>query len=297
MMKKHLALFAPLVLLATLGLTACGTTAPAANTTPSAAPAPQATQTAKVTTPAQAEQSMTIIPGSKKGPDGKMHDAFTPADLTVVQGVPTKVTVYNYDDGAHDFVAKDLNLNVQINGSKKKGDPSITTFTITADKAGDFHWLCDVKCDGEANGWAMANDGYMAGTVHVLAQQPDKDTFAMTVKDDLKLGSDGKIHDSFSPADINVRKGVPMEVTVYNYDDGAHDVVAKDLNLNVQIPGAKEKGVPSVTTFTIKTDKTGDFHWLCDVTCDGAGNPTKPGSNKGWAMSNDGFMAGMIHVK
>lgn len=300
-MKKRLALIGPVVLLATFGLTACGSTTSTATTKVAT---PKTTQTSKVAAQPQAEQTMTIIPGLKKGSDGKMHDSYSPSDLTVVKGVPTKVTVYNYDDGSHDFVAKDLNLNVKVPGSKKKGDPSVTTFTVTADKTGDFHWLCDVTCDGagdtsanSAKGWAMANDGYMAGKIHVLDQQPAKDNFSMTIKDGLKLGTDGKIHDSFSPADINVQKGVPMEVTVYNYDTGAHDLVSQDLNLNVQFPGAKENGVPSVTTFTINADKAGDFHWLCNVPCDGAGDQSKPDSAKGWAMANDGYMAGMIHIK
>lgn len=288
-MKKRLFFFAPLLIVAVLGLTACGTTAPATTSTTSSAPAATSTaaQTNQATRSKAAEQSMTIKPGLKLGSDGKMHDSFSPSDLTVIQGVETKVTVYNYDDGAHDIVSADLGLKVQIPGSTKKGVPSETTFTIKSDKIGDYHWLCDVKCDGEAQGWAMANDGYMAGKIHVVAPV-NQDEVAMTVLPGTKLGPDGKMHDIFSTADLNIVKGIPTKVTVYNYDDGDHDFVASDLGLKVPIPGSKKKGEPSVTTFTITAPKTGDFHWLCDVKCDGEA--------QGWAMSHDGFMAGIVHV-
>ncbi|HEX3015958.1 MAG TPA: cupredoxin domain-containing protein [Desulfobacteria bacterium] len=288
-MKKPALLMAPVAFLLALGLTACGTSA---STTASSQnqPTPQPAQATQTSQPAhQANVAMTILPGTKLGPDGKKHDIFSPADITVVQGVPTTVTVYNYDDGGHSFAAKDLGLNVQIPGSTKKGVPSVTTFTVKATKAGDFHWLCTVKCDGDANGWAMANNGYMAGTVHVLAQQPQHDTFALTIKPGLKLGPDNKLHDSFSPTDLTVTKGVPMDVTVYNYDDGDHSFTAKDLGLDVKIPGGNKNGTPSVTTFTIKPTKTGDFTWLCDIQCDGEAH--------GWAMSNKGYMMGTVHVK
>lgn len=292
-MKKSL-LLAPLALLISIGLTACGTSTTASSAPVSSTPAPTQTQTAKVTK--ADDQMMTIQPDLKLGSDGKLHDSFSPADLTIMQGVPTKVTVLNYDDGAHDIVSKDLNLDVKIAGSTKKGVPSTTTFTVTADKTGDFHWLCDVPCDGSGSpdkpgsnkGWAMANDGYMAGQIHVVAPST-KDNVAMTILAGVKLGPDSKMHDIFSPADLNLIKGETTTVTVYNYDDGAHDFVAKDLNLNVQIPGSKKKGDPSVTTFTITGDKTGDFHWDCDVKCDGEA--------QGWAMANDGYMAGVVHVQ
>lgn len=292
-MKKSL-LLAPLAVLISISLTACGTSTPASTAPAATAPASASAQTAKVTK--ADDQFMTIQPGLKLGSDGKLHDSFSPADLTIMQGVPTKVTVLNYDDGAHDLVAKDLKLNVQIPGSTKKGVPSTTTFTVTADKTGDFHWLCDVPCDGAGNpnqpgsnkGWAMANDGFMAGKIHVVAPST-KDNVAMTILPGTKLGPDGKLHDIFSNADLNLVKGEKTTVTVYNYDDGAHDFVAKDLNLNVQIPGSKKKGDPSVTTFTITADKAGNFHWDCNVQCDGQA--------QGWAMANDGYMAGVVHVQ
>ena len=286
-MKKRFLLFlAPLLVVAAFGLTACGTTTPTATSSTPAASS-TAAQTTQVTRSKVAEQSMTIKPGLKLGSDGKMHDSFSPTDLTVIQGVETKVIVYNYDDGAHDIVNTDLGLKVQIPGSTKAGVPSETTFTIKSDKIGDYHWLCDVVCDSDAKGWAMTNDGFMAGKIHVVAPV-NQDEVAMTVLPGTKLGSDGQMHDIFSTANLNIVKGVPTKVTVFNYDDGAHDVVAADLGLKVQIPGSTKKGEPSVTTFTITAPKTGDFHWLCDVTCDGGA--------KGWAMTQDGFMAGMIHV-
>jgi len=281
-MKKRLLFLAPLLVVTALGLTACGATTPAASTTP----APVA-QTAQVTRTSVAEQSMTIKDGLQLGSDGKIHDSFSPSDLTVIQGIATKVTVYNFDEGAHDIVNADLGLKVQIPAATKAGVPSVTTFTIKSDKIGDYHWLCDITCDGDAKGWAMANDGFMAGKIHVVAPVK-QDEVAMTVLPGAKLGPDGLMHDIFSTADLNIVKGIPTKVTVYNYDQGAHDVVSSDLALKVQIPASTKVGQPSVTTFTITATKTGDFHWLCDVTCDGGA--------KGWAMANNGFMAGTIHV-
>lgn len=99
----------------------------------------------------------------KKGPDGKWHDAYLPADFTVLKGVPVKVTIYNYDDMPHSFTAPGLHVNqIVLSGSESK--PSKVTFTFTPTKAGTFAWHCDPKCDP----WSMAHWGFMKGHVTVL---------------------------------------------------------------------------------------------------------------------------------
>jgi uncharacterized cupredoxin-like copper-binding protein len=100
----------------------------------------------------------------KKGPDGKWHDAFLPANFTVLAGVPVKVTVYNYDDGAHSFTSSTLGVNQLIPGAKG-GTPSKTTFTFTAKKSGKYLWWCNQPCDP----WAMSHVGFMRGYVNVVA--------------------------------------------------------------------------------------------------------------------------------
>ncbi|MCL4508328.1 MAG: cupredoxin domain-containing protein [Chloroflexi bacterium] len=110
---------------------------------------------------------LTVMGSIKMGPDGKMHDAFTPADFSVVQNRPVKVTVYSYDDAPHSITAPALKLNQVIAPRKTKGTPAVTTFTFTPTQTGKFLWNCDLPCDGDANGWAMQNPGYMSGYITV----------------------------------------------------------------------------------------------------------------------------------
>jgi len=161
-MRRHLVLG----VVAALGLfvaavasaASLGATAPAAK--PSAkAPsykAPQFTLQATIVIRSDEEKG-------KKGPDGKWHDAFLPANFTALKGVPVKVTIYNYDDMPHSFNAPGLHVNqVIMPGSESK--PSSVTFTFTPKKKGSFVWHCDPKCDP----WAMAHWGFMKGHVTVF---------------------------------------------------------------------------------------------------------------------------------
>lgn len=135
-----------------LALAACGTAA----TTGAAAP----TDTQQVT--------MTVMGSVKLGSDGKLHDAFTPADFTVVQNRPVQVTVYSYDNAPHSVTAPELKLNAIVAPSAKQGVPTVTTFTFTPTTTGRFLWDCDLPCDGDANGWAMVNPGFMSGYITVV---------------------------------------------------------------------------------------------------------------------------------
>jgi plastocyanin len=100
---------------------------------------------------------------AKKGPEGKWHDAFLPADFSVKAGTTVHVTVYNYDEAAHSFNSPDLGTNAEIAaGGEKK--PSKTTFTFKApQKTGSYAWFCAMPCDP----WAMGHDGFMKGYVTV----------------------------------------------------------------------------------------------------------------------------------
>ena len=114
-----------------------------------------------------ASVNMVIVSGVRLGPDKKMHDAFTPTDVTARAGQQIVVTVYNYDTGAHSFTAPALGLNVVIPASARNGVPAIKTFSFTVKKAGSYQWLCALPCDSDAKGWAMSHDHYMAGTVTI----------------------------------------------------------------------------------------------------------------------------------
>jgi len=102
----------------------------------------------------------------RRGPDGKWHDAFLPADFTVHAGDKVTVTVENYDGGPHTFTSPSMGVNAMIPGGGSLSSPRELTFTFTAPKkAGRYQWWCAVPCDP----WAMAHDGYMRGFVTVSA--------------------------------------------------------------------------------------------------------------------------------
>jgi plastocyanin len=103
----------------------------------------------------------------KKGPDGKWHDAFLPANFKVHAGDTVTVTVYNYDDMPHSFTSSSLSSTQLINQNISEGSataPSKTTFTFKAPSApGRYSWWCALPCDP----YAMAHVGYMRGYVTV----------------------------------------------------------------------------------------------------------------------------------
>ncbi len=103
---------------------------------------------------------------ARRGPDGKWHDAFLPADFTVRPGHKVTITFNNYDGGAHTFTSPAMGVNAIIPGGGSVGAPHKTTFTFTAPtKPGKYAWYCAVPCDP----WAMAHDGFMRGYVTVKA--------------------------------------------------------------------------------------------------------------------------------
>lgn len=132
-----------------------------------AAPAQRSASTAA---PARTEDVRLAIKSDvehgKRGPDGKWHDAFLPADFTVHAGDKVVVTVANYDDGSHSFTSTTLGpVNVSIPGGSAT-KPSETTFTFTApSQPGTYSWYCAMPCDP----WAMAHVGFMRGDVTVTA--------------------------------------------------------------------------------------------------------------------------------
>lgn len=108
----------------------------------------------------------------------------------------------------------------------------------------------------------------------------------LTIKSDGehgKKGSDGKWHDAFLPADLTARAGVPVTVTVYNYDDMPHTFTAPALAVDQVIPKGTEEA-PSKVTFTFTPEKRGVFDWFCRLPCDP------------WSMLHFGFMRGHVTV-
>lgn len=103
-----------------------------------------------------------------------------------------------------------------------------------------------------------------------------------------RLGSDGKWHDAFLPADFTVRAGARVRVTVVNYDTMPHSFTSSSLGgsqlINQTIP-AGSATTPSKTTFTFIAPRSpGRYSWWCAMPCDP------------WAMSHDGYMRGYVTV-
>lgn len=127
-------------------------------------------------------------------------------------------------------------------------------------------------------------------------------------KESIPGAADAKGHDTMVPSTFGVKVGVPVHVTVINYDEGTHTITAPDLGLNQLIKAGTEfttapKGagateilnevVPGITHFTFTVKKAGVYRWNCSLPCDAGA--------QGWAMTSDkngpgqnGFMAGYI---
>ena len=113
-------------------------------------------------------------------------------------------------------------------------------------------------------------------------------------------GSDGQPHDILIPTNFVVKAGVPVTLTIVNYDEGPHNIMQSDLGLNLVMKGGHEQPDKSVkpvtTTLHFTATKKGVFRWYCTMPCD-----AKHGSWDMTASANgpdqDGFMAGYIVVQ
>jgi plastocyanin len=102
----------------------------------------------------------TIVPGSKIGPDGIKHDAFTNTDFSVKAGQTVKLVINNTDEGEHSITSPVAGVNITIK-------PGLHTYTMVLKEKGHFQWFCIIPCDDNGHGWAMKNAGYMSGYITV----------------------------------------------------------------------------------------------------------------------------------
>ncbi len=232
---------------------------------------------------------LTVTPGMKLGPDGKLHDAFSPANFTLVEGVPAKITIYNYDNMKHSVTSPSLGINFLAVPSKKNGAPGIATYSFTPKKTGTFNWQCIYPCDMPNKQWSMSHFGYMEGKITVVPPSKAVQDIALTVMPGGKLGPDGKLHDAFSPANITVEKGVPVHLTIYNYDNMKHSFTSGALGINFLAKPSQKNGEAGVASYTFTPRKTGNYSWQCIYPCD------LP--NHQWSMAHTGYMLGTIHVE
>jgi plastocyanin len=144
---------------------------PTVKTVAAAAPAaPAAPAAGSAVAPVRSEAiGMSIkadVEHARRGPDGRWHDAFLPADITVRAGERVTITFTNYDSGPHSFVSPSLGVDQTINGGGSMSSPQVVKLTFTAPQhAGRYAWWCGVPCDP----WAMSHVGYMRGYVTVKA--------------------------------------------------------------------------------------------------------------------------------
>lgn len=106
---------------------------------------------------------------------------------------------------------------------------------------------------------------------------------------------DGIGHDTFMPSHLTLKAGVPVKVSVYNYDEGPHTFTVSNLNINERIKPHVSDTQPSVTTFTVTFPKAGTYRFFCALPCDaGQGGWAMTADRKGNGADQDGFMAGYV---
>jgi plastocyanin len=97
---------------------------------------------------------LSVTPGIKPGPDGKLHDAFSITSFTVHAGQAVKLIINNTDDVPHSITSPTAGVNIVAK-------PGSHTYTLLVTKAGVFQWYCNYPCDP----YSMMHAGYMRGTI------------------------------------------------------------------------------------------------------------------------------------
>ena len=134
------------------------------------------TTTSVSSAPKTADITLVVQSDVKLGPDGLLHDAFTPCNLTVYAGQEVELSIINYDNGEHSFTSSSLGVNFVVPPSNETGIPTVSNFQFNETTAGVYRWYCTYPCDMDAGGWAMTTGsdgqpdqiGYMGGFVTVL---------------------------------------------------------------------------------------------------------------------------------
>jgi len=106
------------------------------------------------TTAVQPVVYLTVSPGIKPGPDGKLHDAFSVTNFQVRAGQPVKLVINNTDSGPHSITAPAAGVNILVR-------PGTHMYTLIVRKSGRFEWYCTQPCDP----YSMSHVGYMRGYI------------------------------------------------------------------------------------------------------------------------------------
>ncbi|ATY84619.1 hypothetical protein CVV65_06395 [Kyrpidia spormannii] len=277
-----------LTVTSSLALAACGaqSSAPAVQN-PASQPNTTATrdQSTQGTNTSAQHVYLVVEPGAKLGSDHVKHDAFINGDFTVVAGKPVDLTVYNYEQTPLTMKAADLGLNVNIKASTTKGDPAVTNYSFIPQSPGTYTWVAS----GDRDQWAAKQKGFLQGTVTVTPPSDNTQHISLVINPNYKLGPDGKLHDAYTPGDITVKAGQPVELTIYNLGKKGHPFISSALGVNVPVQGSQGTGEPAVFKTTFTPQKPGKYTWICGLPCDGENNQ--------WAMSHDNYMMGYITVQ
>jgi hypothetical protein len=102
----------------------------------------------------QRQLYLTVSPGLKPGPDGKLHDAYSQTTFYVHVGQPVKLVINNTDSAPHSITSAAADVNILVK-------PGTHTYTLLVKKAGKFMWMCNMPCDP----FSMSHMGYMMGDI------------------------------------------------------------------------------------------------------------------------------------
>ncbi len=105
-------------------------------------------------TPVAQTVYLTVSPGIKPGPDGKLHDAFSVTNFTVRAGQPVKLVINDTDTSDHSITAMGAGVNIVVR-------PGLHTYTLLVHQQGRFEWMCTFPCDP----YSMSHVGYMRGYI------------------------------------------------------------------------------------------------------------------------------------
>lgn len=126
---------------------------------------PTKAQTSATTTPTAQRQtsatttqpqtiSLFVAPSWKKGPDGKLHDAFSQTTFHVTVGVPLYLKITNKDTALHGISSPNIGVNIIVR-------PGTHIYKLLVKSPGTFIWFCPFPCDS----FSMSHMGYMQGKI------------------------------------------------------------------------------------------------------------------------------------
>lgn len=107
--------------------------------------------------PVQRTVYLSVGPGIKPGPAGRLHDAFSITSFTVHAGQPVKLVINNTDNVPHSITSTAAGVNIVAR-------PGVHSYRLLVAHPGKFIWHCAYPCDP----YSMRHLGYMMGTITAI---------------------------------------------------------------------------------------------------------------------------------